>query len=475
MLLLACAVSGQNLDSSTNLDITKAWSQEPAGFTYTVDIAVPLDAPPVDGYPVCILLHGNGGTGGQMVMQFSSILECHVLVAPTGYLNSWNICAESSDGPDIEMVNELIDSLQTYSNVNRNKIRILGFSNGAGLANSVFIENTNPGLDMVGAVVSHLNEPQYHLGNFYKIATATEPASPFCGYNTVATPVSGRRYLNISNDNDPLIPYGGGLSMVGVPFVSAQDAAFAIAKSQGYTGTMLTGSGTPIGTPIVWEYSYLSGDVVHIQGDAFHGLNSTQEEYIKSFFEDCGDPALSCSTDLAPANPRHTYSSSSVTLEWDVINQSEACQISATRLSPPGPSPTLNLIGSEIVSRNVSYSLAGAGSEWEWKVRCACNLSPVEATPFSVRDTFTVPLVRSGVLDVKQSLAFPNPARASVRVSAFGQYETVTITNLSGRVIYQGRVTDSYAEFDVRAWSAGVYLVTLEGESGKLTEQLVVE
>lgn len=43
-----------------------------------------------------------------MINQFRSTLECHILVAPTGYLNSWNICAETSDAPDVDMINDLI-------------------------------------------------------------------------------------------------------------------------------------------------------------------------------------------------------------------------------------------------------------------------------------------------------------------------------------------------------------------------------
>ena len=60
-----------------------------------------------------------------MINQFSSVLDRHVLIAPTGYLNSWNICAERSDAPDIEMVDELVNTLANYSNINLNKTRIL--------------------------------------------------------------------------------------------------------------------------------------------------------------------------------------------------------------------------------------------------------------------------------------------------------------------------------------------------------------
>lgn len=275
------------LTSSTEIAISKIWSQEPSGFTYPIDIRIPSGTMPIDGYPVCILLHGNGGNGNQIISQFSEVLECHVLVAPTGYKNSWNLCEENSDAPDIEMVDDLVNTLQTYSNLNLNKIRVLGFSNGAGLANSVLIENTYAGIDLVCAIVSHLNEPQYHSDNFYKIPSDTDSSTAYCAYSEAVNPIPSRKYLSISNYNDPIIPYSGGSSVVGLNFLHAEAAAHAIATNQGYTGSMLSDLGTPIGTPVVYEYSYLSGNVVHLKGDAQHSINSTQEEYVKSFFGDC--------------------------------------------------------------------------------------------------------------------------------------------------------------------------------------------
>ena len=287
LLIVPIIVNAQILTNNTTINLTKSWPQQPNGYTYPVDIYVPTVNTPSNGHPVCVILHGNGGNGSQMINQFSSILECHALVAPTGYMNSWNVCAENSDGPDIEMVNDLVDSLQLYTNINPNKIRIIGFSNGAGLANNVFIENANSGIDIVCAVVSHLNEPQYHSGNFYTIGSDTDPSTEYCGYNVLSNPLPTRKYLSISNDNDPIIPYLGGNSLVGLDFLNAEDAAYAIAQNQGYTGDIITGPGLPFGNPVVFEYSYLSGNVVHIRGNAEHSINTSQSEYIKSFFNDC--------------------------------------------------------------------------------------------------------------------------------------------------------------------------------------------
>jgi poly(3-hydroxybutyrate) depolymerase len=287
----------QVLTNNTSISITKTWASQPSGYTYPINILVPQGAVPQGGFPVCILLHGNGSTnlsnlaGPPMLsqQQFGSVLPCHILVAPTGYQNSWNICAENSDAPDVEMINDLVNILQTYTNVDTNKIRILGTSNGAGLANRVFIENTNAGIDIICSIVSHLNDFQYHSGDFYKPSGVTAPSSSYCGYDVVSNPLSSRKYLSISNTNDNLIPYYGGLSPnIGATFLPAETAALNIATYKGYTGSILT-SGTTTGTGSleITEYSYLSGDVVHLKGSAQHQANPTQKNYVTNYFSDC--------------------------------------------------------------------------------------------------------------------------------------------------------------------------------------------
>ena len=273
------------LTSLTEIIIEKTWAQQPNGYVYPIDIKVPESIEPIEGFPICVLLHSNGSNGRRIINQFSSVLDDHILIAPTGYLNSWNICDERSNAPDLEMVDELVNTLSNYSNINLNKIRIIGSSNGAGLANNIFIQNENPNIDIICAVVSHLNIPQYHDNNFYKNTTVTNPMSAFCGYEEITNPISSRKYLSISNINDPTIPYLGGNSKVGLDFLNAEDAIFYIAKNQGFTGDKLPPEGSALGNPIIFEYSYLSGDVVHIKGNAKHSISPSQLDYLRTFFQ----------------------------------------------------------------------------------------------------------------------------------------------------------------------------------------------
>jgi poly(3-hydroxybutyrate) depolymerase len=298
IVLIFIPITGfsQVLTNFTNISITKTWAAQPSGYTYPINILVPQGAVPQGGFPVCILLHGNGSQNlGQLAgpsmlgpLQFGSVLPCHILVAPTGFENSWNICSENSDAPDVEMIHDLVNNLQGYTNVNPNKIRVLGVSNGAGLANRIFIENNDTAIDIVCAVVSQLNDFQYHLGSFYKPSGLTDANNLYCGYNDVASPLNTRKYLSISNVNDQTIPYQGGISNVGATFLPAETAAFNIATYKGYTGSILTSGGViGSGFTAITEFSYLSGDVVHLKGNANHQANETQKAYITDYFSDC--------------------------------------------------------------------------------------------------------------------------------------------------------------------------------------------
>ncbi len=57
--------------------------------------------------------------------------------------------------------------------------------------------------------------------------------------NISTTPFKNRKYLNISNDNDDVIPSLGSVSQVGMEFFNAQDAVYVITQSQGYNGNKL--------------------------------------------------------------------------------------------------------------------------------------------------------------------------------------------------------------------------------------------
>ena len=230
-----------------------------------------------------------------MLNQFRSILPDHALVAPTGYLNSWNICAEGSDAPDWDMLRTLVDRLATYENVNRARLQLFGISNGAALVNTAFVLDPPLPVEAYVAVVSHLNVAQYHEGSFYRPNQETDPDAMWCGYSNAVTPPTSRRYLSMSNVNDGLIPYEGGTSPVGVTFLAATDAIYRVAQSQGFTGDPLSGPQPQVPGEQIWEYIYLEGQVTHLRGMAQHGMTPGHEAYARTFLS--RDPVQDCAGD----------------------------------------------------------------------------------------------------------------------------------------------------------------------------------
>lgn len=271
------------LENTTSIEISQSWSQMPSGWVYPISISVPESTPPQEGFPVCILLHGNGSSGPPMISQFRSVLPEHALVAPSGYANSWNICAESSDAPDWEMIRQLVDRLASFRNVNADRIQMLGISNGAALVNTIFTIQPPVPVEAYVAVVSHLNESQYHDNSFHSPDSQTDPGLQWCGYTNATVPALSRRYLSMSNVNDGIVPYEGGSSPVGVTFLSATDAIYRIAQSQGFNGDALSGPQPQVPGEPIWEYVYLEGQVTHLRGVAQHGMSPGHEAYAEEF------------------------------------------------------------------------------------------------------------------------------------------------------------------------------------------------
>jgi|TARA_B100001093_G_scaffold110887_1_gene103221 poly(3-hydroxybutyrate) depolymerase len=272
---------GANLSESSDLTITKNWSQ---GFhDYEVTIGMPStgSAP----YPTAILLHGNGGNGAAMVTQFGNELQGHILVGVQGYANSWNISNEGSNGPDIEMLEELITNLKLFQNVDETKIRIIGISNGGGLALRAAVEIEDTGVDTIACIISQTTNDQYRGGQFYYPSNHEQTGNAYSndGYDTLVTSLPQRKILHLNGRLDTTVPYTGG-NFVGQTFLSAPNSALAFAKSQGYNGNLLSGSAYGSASTLV-DYGntiFLNDNVAHtVSTDMFRLL----EKYLENDYD----------------------------------------------------------------------------------------------------------------------------------------------------------------------------------------------
>ena len=260
-----------------DLTITKNWNQ---GFhDYTATAAIPSGSGP---FPVAILLHGNGGTGSAMVTQFASELPGHICVGVNGYLNSWNISNETSNGPDITMLEELITKLKLYNNVDETKIRIVGVSNGGGLALRAAVEINDLAVDTIVCMISQTHDFQYRNSAFWyplnDLYTGDE--WPQDGYTTQQTPIPQRRIVQMNGRADTVVPYAGG-PFVGVNFLPATESAFRFAQAQGYTGLQLTTGPTYGGTSRIYDY----GNVIFLREDVAHVVSDDMKHLLGQYLE----------------------------------------------------------------------------------------------------------------------------------------------------------------------------------------------
>ena len=261
-----------------DLTITKNWFQ---GF-HDYDVGISMPETGTSPYPVAILLHGNGGTGSGMVNEFKDLLPGHIVLSLQGYENSWNISNEESKGPDIEMLEEFVALLQTYSNVDSTKIRIVGVSNGGALALRAAVEIDDPAIDTIVCMISQTNTSQYRDSSFWypltELYTGDEYAND--GYTTPKNPIPQRRIVQMSGRADLVVPYAGGEAL-GVDFLSARDSAYRFAQAQGYTGAEGAVQYAYGGTSRIFNY----GNVIFLREDVAHTVSDDMKHLLQMYLE----------------------------------------------------------------------------------------------------------------------------------------------------------------------------------------------
>lgn len=270
---------GLTLTASTDLDITKNWSQGFFDYEVTVQMPTSGSAP----YPVAILLHGAGGNAAGMIAQNASVLPGHVLVGVDGYNDTWNISNEPSNGPDIEMLNDLITKLKLYNNVDTTKFRIMGFSNGGALALRAAVEITDSAVDVIICGGSQTNDDQYRGGYFFYPADEELTGDAYAndGYNAIKNPIPQRKIVQLNGTLDTVIPYNGGANFTGMTHLSAPNSAYAFAQAQGYSGSQ--SSGTSYGTnSFLVDY----GDVIFLNDAVGHTTSADMRNLVNKYLED---------------------------------------------------------------------------------------------------------------------------------------------------------------------------------------------
>ena len=119
----------------------------------------------------------------------------------------------------------------------------------------------------------------------------------------------------------------------------------------------------------------------------------------------------------APTGLSSIITGNQLVLSWDAIPLSVACRITGGPVS--GPSTTIDIIENEPSSYTIPLGALNAGTSYQWKVRCACDLSPLIGGPYSPYSNFIIPpgieenqdLAQKNILSSDTELMiFPNPS-----------------------------------------------------------------
>lgn len=183
-------------------------------------------------------------------------------------------------------------------------------------------------------------------------------------------------------------------------------------------------------------------------------------------------PTAACNSAMAPGGLTVNITPTRAELQWTPMVGTVACQVKADRTTPAPLSGTANVVAFEPERLDVPLTALGAGSAWTWRVRCACSISPLDASAFSAPDTFSVPALKQAVPGAPMA---PNPAadRTVFRAPFPG---TLRIADPGGRPVLERRVTTGeHVELDLSGWSAGAYGWHLAGANGRSHGTLVVQ
>ncbi len=207
LILLVCCSGSDNIsDNTTTQDEVFFVSQSIGGVQVQREVLLhlPNNFDSTQTYPVVIAFHGNGGQNNSWFNQLSQFVDIgeFIGVYPQGYLNSWNLGAEASTADEVYFFNQIMAKLETYSFFDASKVYGIGVSNGSALINKLGIETAH--FSAIAALASQLI-----IGTIPNNSTSPVAVYQMCG------------------TLDNIIPYGGGMSVVGHHFLSASDSALS--------------------------------------------------------------------------------------------------------------------------------------------------------------------------------------------------------------------------------------------------------
>ena len=155
----------------------------------------------------------------------------------------------------------------------------------------------------------------------------------------------------------------------------------------------------------------------------------------------CSSPPA-CSLDPVPLGDT-LNTNGSVTLLWAPVDSSVACRVRGRELFTTTWATAAPVFAAEPSSFTVPAAFLTPGTYFEWEVQCACSISPLNATNWSIPLTFLYPSLRNSGL---------SETAESVRIRWDGQQlhflqavrgTPYTVVDAMGRLVQQGLVENA--------------------------------
>jgi hypothetical protein len=169
--------------------------------------------------------------------------------------------------------------------------------------------------------------------------------------------------------------------------------------------------------------------------------------------------------------------SNSIQFSWNPVPNSVACRVFGR---PSGSSSNITLgtvMGTEPSGLMFTSGQLQDGLLIEWRVICACELSPLTTSPYSpwTEFYFLTDDNKSNDADNNEGEQlngelYPNPTRTSVFInSEFEEGDILTVMDLSGKVVgqYNVPVASGLFEINLAELESGVYFVQHSGLNGR--------
>jgi len=177
--------------------------------------------------------------------------------------------------------------------------------------------------------------------------------------------------------------------------------------------------------------------------------------------------------------------SNSIQFSWNPVPNSVACRVFGRALGSSANITLGTVMGAEPSGFMFTSGQLQDGLLIEWRVICACELSPLTTSPYSSWTQFYFlsddNKSNDAANDEGEQLKgklYPNPTRSTVFInSEFKEGETLTIMDLSGKVVGQYNVPAASGLFEINLaeLEGGVYFIQHLGLNGRSQTYKVVK